>query len=252
MASLPLIDLGDRAIIRHYSIMPLHGYSLVAGNLTKSGGKNFRATSPLDRQPLEPQFHEATFEDADRALHHAQDALALYRRAGASARATLLEKIGEEITALGDDLLQRAHAESGLPLDRLTGERGRTVGQLRLFAEVVREGSWCDARIDTSLPDRKPVPKPDLRRVLMPLGPVVVFGASNFPLAFSVAGGDTASALAAGCPVIVKVHSAHPATGELVGRAVQAAVAECGLHEGVFSLLFGAGAEVGAALVADP
>jgi NADP-dependent aldehyde dehydrogenase len=231
--------------------MPLHGYSLIAGTLTKGGGKTFHATSPLDRKDLDPKFHEATFEDADRALHHAHDAFALFRRAGAVARAALLEKIAEEITALGDDLLHRAHAESGLPVDRLTGERGRTVSQLRLFADLVREGSWCDARIDTALPDRKPVPKPDLRRLLIPLGPVVVFGASNFPLAFSVAGGDTASALAAGCPVVVKAHPAHPGTSELVATAVQRAIEACGLPAGLFSLLHG-GAELGLTLVQHP
>jgi 2,5-dioxopentanoate dehydrogenase len=141
--------------------------------------------------------------------------------------------------------------ESGLPRGRLEGERGRTVGQLRLFAEVVREGSWLEARIDPAMPDRKPLPRSDLRLRHVPLGPVAVFGASNFPLAFSVAGGDTASALAAGCPVIVKAHSAHPGTSELVGRAVQEAAAACDLPEGAFSLLFGAGNWLGGALVAD-
>lgn len=143
-------------------------------------------------------------------------------------------------------------AETGLPRARLEGERGRTCGQLRLFASVVRAGEWLDLRLDPALPERAPMPRVDLRQQHIPLGPVTVFGASNFPLAFSVAGGDTASALAAGCPVVVKAHSAHPGTSELVGRAVQAAVAKCQLPEGVFSLLFGAGREVGQALVADP
>ncbi len=142
--------------------------------------------------------------------------------------------------------------ESGLPRGRLEGERGRTMNQLKLFAAVVREGSWLEARIDPAMPDRKPLPRSDLRMRNVPVGPVAVFGASNFPLAFSVAGGDTASALAAGCPVIVKAHHAHPGTSELVGRAVQAAVKECGLPEGVFSLLFGPGSSIGAGLVADP
>src|SRR5690606_28540093 len=128
--------------------------------------------------------------------------------------------IASEIEALGDELLQRAHAETGLPMARLTGERARTTGQLRLFAQLVREGSWVDARIDRALPDRQPLPRPDIRRMLRPLGPVVVFGSSNFPFAFSVAGGDTASALAAGCTVAVKAHRAHAGTAEMVGSAV--------------------------------
>ena len=231
--------------------MPLHGLSIIAGALAQPAPSTFRAASPLDSRQLEPLFHEATDADADRALHHASEAFTLFRKASAESRAALLEAIAEEILAVGEDLLNRAHAESGLALDRLTGERGRTVGQLRLFAGLVREGSWCDARIDTALPDRKPVPKPDLRRMLIPLGPVVVFGASNFPLAFSVAGGDTASALAAGCPVIVKAHPAHPGTSELVGLAIQRAIEKCGLPAGIFSMLHG-GAAIGLTLVRHP
>jgi NADP-dependent aldehyde dehydrogenase len=232
--------------------MPLHGKSLLAGVLADSSARHFHAVSPLDHQRLEPAFHECSLADVERALVLAEDAFTLYRRVGAEARAAFLEKIAEEILALGDDLLQRAHRETGLPLDRLTGERGRTFGQLRLFAEVVREGSWCDARIDTALPERTPIPRPDLRRMLLPLGPVIVFGSSNFPLAFSVAGGDSASALAAGCPVIVKAHRAHPGTSELVAGAVARAVAACGLPGGVFSMLHGSGAEIGTALVRHP
>ena len=152
----------------------------------------------------------------------------------------------------GDDLIERAHRETGLPEARLLGERGRTVGQLKQFAQVAREGSWVDARIDTAIPDRQPVPKPDLRRMLRPIGPVVVFGSSNFPLAFSVAGGDTASALATGNPVVVKTHSAHPGTSELVATAVRRAVAACQLPAGVFSLLHGSGKVIGTALVKHP
>src|SRR6185295_14652597 len=151
---------------------------------------------------------------------------------------------------LGDILIERAMAETGLPRARLEGERARTVGQLKLFADVVRAGEWLDLRMDRPQHNRKPLPRPDLRERHIPLGPVAVFGASNFPLAFSVAGGDTASALAAGCPVVVKGHPAHPGTGELVGRAVQAAARSCRMPEGVFSLLLGA-VETGAALVAD-
>jgi NADP-dependent aldehyde dehydrogenase len=232
--------------------MNLHGKSILAGKPVDGGTRAFRAISPLDSQELEPAFHECAPDLVERALHAAEEAFAIYRRTPAAERAAFLENIAEEILALGDDLLQRAHRETGLPLDRLTGERGRTVGQLRLFAEVVREGSWVDARIDPALPDRKPLPRVDLRRMLIPLGPVVVFGSSNFPLAFSVAGGDTASALAAGNPVIVKAHRAHPGTSELVAGAIVRAVEKSGLPHGVFSMLHGAGAEIGIALVKHP
>jgi len=229
--------------------MSLHGKSLLAGVLAEKSTRSFQAVSPLDGQPLPTVFHESPFDDVDHALRLADSALASLR--DAEVRALLLEKIAEEILALGDELLQRAHLESGLPLDRLTGERGRTVGQLRLFAQVVREGSWADARIDPALPDRQPLPRPDLRRILVPLGPVVVFGASNFPLAFSTAGGDTASAFAAGNPVIVKAHPAHPGTSELVAGAITRAVAATGLPGGVFSHLHG-GSDLAHALVRHP
>jgi NADP-dependent aldehyde dehydrogenase len=232
--------------------MNLHGKSILAGKSVDSSARTFRAVSPLDNQELEPPFHECAPDLVERALHAAEEAFTTYRRVSGPDRATFLENIAEEILAIGDDLLQRAHVETGLPLDRLTGERGRTVGQLKLFAEVVREGSWVDARIDPALPDRKPLPRPDLRRMLLPLGPVVVFGSSNFPLAFSVAGGDSASALAAGNPLIVKAHRAHPGTSELVAGAVVRAVEKSGLPHGVFSMLHGAGAEIGVALVKHP
>ncbi len=230
----------------------LHGLSLVAGRRGASGGAVFRAHDPAADAPLDPAFHEAQAADIDAALDAAVEAFALYRRQPAEMRARLLEAIATEIEGLGDALLTRAQRETGLPFARLQGERGRTCGQLRLFAEVVREGSWVDARIDTALPDRQPLPRPDLRRMLVPLGPVIVFGSSNFPLAFSVAGGDTASALAAGCPVVVKAHPAHPGTSELVGEAIKRAVAACGLPAGIFSLLHGASPAVGVALVQHP
>ena len=154
----------------------------------------------------------------ERACELAWAAFDAYRETSLEARAAFLEAIAQEIMNIGDALIERAMAESGLPRARLEGERGRTVGQLRLFAAVVREGGWIDARIDPAMPDRKPLPRSDLRQRHIALGPVAVFGASNFPLAFSVAGGDTASALAAGCPVVVKAHSAHPGTSELVGH----------------------------------
>ncbi|WP_253717702.1 aldehyde dehydrogenase (NADP(+)) [Sphingomonas sp. AP4-R1] len=182
----------------------------------------------------------------------AEAAFDTYRATSREARAAFLERIGDEIMAIGADLIETASRESGLPTARLEGERGRTVGQLKLFASVVRAGLWMGVRIDPALPERTPLPRPDLRLRMIPLGPVAVFGASNFPLAFSTAGGDTASALAAGCPVVVKGHPAHPATGELVAAAIRRAVAACGMPEGVFGHVTGAGNDVGVALVQDP
>jgi NADP-dependent aldehyde dehydrogenase len=232
--------------------MTLHGKSLIAGTPGRIGGKIFHAVNPASNQRLEPEFHEASATEVDHALNVSAEAFSIYRTRPAADRARLLETIATEIESLGDALLQRATAETGLPLGRITGERGRTCAQLRLFAELVRAGSWVDARIDPALPDRQPLPRPDLRRMLIPLGPVVVFGSSNFPLAFSVAGGDTASALAAGCTVVVKAHRAHPGTSELVAGAVDRAVAACGLPAGVFSLIHGGGATVGIAMVKHP
>jgi 2,5-dioxopentanoate dehydrogenase len=179
-------------------------------------------------------------------------AAAGYQAPPPAERAAFLRKIGEEIDALGEELLTVCSEETGLGRDRLAGERARTVNQLRMFANLIEEGSWVDARIDTALPDRKPVPKPDVRRVLEPLGPIGVFAASNFPLAFSVAGGDTASALAAGCPVVVKAHPGHPRTSALVGDATKRAVGATGIGAGVFGLLSGQSIEIGVALVRHP
>lgn len=232
--------------------MSLHGQSTVAGVLSQPSTLTFHAVDPQTGASLEPVFHECPERDVDAALAAADHAAAAFRQSDPALRALFLETIATEILALGDALLERAHQESGLPLDRLTGERGRTVGQLRLFAEVVREGSWCEARIDTALPERTPLPRPDLRSVLVPLGPVVVFGASNFPLAFSVAGGDTASALAVGCPVVVKGHPAHPGTGEMVAGAIDRAARAVGLPAGVFSFLQGSSHALGRALVQSP
>ncbi len=170
--------------------MELHGFSLIAGHPGRPGGATFRACNPATSALLDPVFHEAAAAEADAAMAAAAEALAAYRRRTGAERARFLDTIAAEIEALGEPLLQRAQAETGLPAGRLAGERGRTCGQLRLFAQLVREGSWVDARIDPALPARQPLPRPDLRRMLVPLGPVVVFGSSNFPLAFSVAGGD--------------------------------------------------------------
>jgi NADP-dependent aldehyde dehydrogenase len=228
----------------------LSGDILIGGERVTGKERSFRAVNPATGEKLEPAFAFAGREDIDRACQLAWEAFHVYRERSIEERAKFLECVADKIMEIGDALIERACAETGLPRGRIEGERARTVGQLRLFANVVRQGEWLDLRVDPALPDRKPLPRPDLRLRNVPLGPVAVFGASNFPLAFSVAGGDTASALAAGCPVIVKGHPAHPGTGELVGRAILAAVRECHMPEGVFSLLLG-GAETGSALVAD-
>src|SRR5580692_746420 len=214
--------------------------------------RTFRAINPATGDSLEPDCAAAGEDAVERACALAWSAFDSFRELDSELRARFLEAIAEQILALGDDLLERGHLESGLPIARLTGERARTVGQLRLFADELRKGGWLGIRVDPALPERKPLPRSDLRQRKVALGPVVVFGASNFPLAFSVAGGDTASALAAGCPVIVKAHTAHPGTSELVGQAVQKAVRECNMPEGVFSLLFGRGAQIGVALMKHP
>jgi NADP-dependent aldehyde dehydrogenase len=228
------------------------GEILIGAASVRGAGESFRAVDPAAGHEIEPPYGGAGEADVERACALAWAAFDSFRETALEARARFLEEIAEQILTLGDALIERACAETGLPRGRIEGERGRTVGQLRLFAGVVREGSWLEARIDPAMPDRTPLPRADLRLRNVPLGPVAVFGASNFPLAFSVAGGDTASALAAGCPVVVKAHPAHPGTSELVGRAIREAAAQCGMPEGVFSLLFGVGNWLGGALVADP
>ncbi|MCE9662818.1 aldehyde dehydrogenase (NADP(+)) [Halomonas sp. M5N1S17] len=232
--------------------MKLCGTSLIGSKAVVGSEAVFKAIDPATGDTLAPDYRGLSRTEVAQACQLAWAAFARYREKSLEERATFLETVAVEIEALGDALVKRAMAETGLPQARIEGERTRTCGQLRLFASTVRAGEWLDVRIDPTLPDRQPMPRVDLRQGHVALGPVAVFGASNFPLAFSVAGGDTASALAAGCPVVVKAHSAHPGTSELVGRAVQAAVAKCQLPEGVFSLLFGSGKEIGQALVADP
>ena len=232
--------------------MKLSGCSIIGFRQGTDTGATFRAHNPTTGQPLDPDFFSATPDEVNEAVQLAHEAFAAYSRTTGREKAAFLRRIAANIESVADELIERCGQETALPKARLQGETGRTCGQLRLFAQVVEEGSWVMARIDRPDPDRKPVPRPDIRSILRPLGPVVVFGASNFPLAFSVAGGDTASALAAGNPVIVKAHSAHPGTGELVGRAVQEAVRQCGLPEGVFSLLFGGGKQIGTALMGHP
>ena len=212
----------------------------------------FRSVVAATGEPIGPAFAVHGPAEVDAACAAAAAAFDTYRATSREERAAFLEAIASEILAIGDDLIEAAMSESGLPRARLEGERGRTVGQLRLFADVVRKGAWQQLRIDPAMPDRQPLPRPDIRLRMIPVGPVAVFGASNFPLAFSTAGGDTASALAAGCPVVVKGHPAHPRTGELVAAAITRAVAACGLPNGVFGHLVGPSNELGAALVRDP
>ena len=231
---------------------PLEGHSIIGAASRPGTNGSFKAVAASSGRELEPAFGGAGPADLDEACRLAWEAFRPYRATAPEARALFIEAIAQNILDLGDELVTRCMEESGLPRGRVEGERGRTVGQLRLFADVVREGTYLDRRHDEALPDRQPAPRPDLKLTHLPLGPVAVFGASNFPLAFSVAGGDTASALAAGCPVVVKAHSAHPGTSELVGRAVQKAVADHGMPEGTFSLLFAASRSIGEALVADP
>ncbi|MEN3323246.1 aldehyde dehydrogenase (NADP(+)) [Mariniflexile soesokkakense] len=212
----------------------------------------FYGINALTNEKLEGEFINASKVQVDEAVQKAVIAFESYRKKDNQSIANFLDEIAEEILNLGDALLERCHLETALPLGRLQGERGRTMNQLKLFATVVREGSWVDARIDTAIPDRAPIPKSDIRHMLLPLGPVAVFGASNFPLAFSVAGGDTASALASGCPVVFKGHPAHPGTSEMVGNAIIKAAKKSGMPEGVFALLHGSSNEVGEALVKHP
>ena len=232
--------------------MTIPGEMLIGFTAVRGNEGSQRAFDPARNTEIDPAFGLGGPAEVDRAAALAAAAFDPYRNLPLEKRAAFLEAIADNIVAIGDELLARAHAETGLPLARLTGERARTVGQLRLFAKVVRDGHFLRATIDPAQPERQPLPRVDLRLAKVPLGPVAVFGASNFPLAFSVAGGDTASALAAGAPVIVKAHSAHLGTSELVGRAIQKAVKDQGLPEGVFSLLIGAGRKLGEALVAHP
>lgn len=211
-----------------------------------------RATNPATGEELEPAFQNPSEHEIGAAVQAAAEATHSVRRLDAAKRAALLRCIGEEIMALGDTLIDRCNLETALPAARLQSERGRTVSQLNMFADLIEEGSWVDARIDTANPGREPLPKPDVRRMLIPIGPVAVFCASNFPLAFSVAGGDTASALAAGNAVVVKAHSSHPGTAELVGTAIAAAIDAEGLPQGLFSLLHGSGRTAGISLVRNP
>ncbi len=229
--------------------MPLHGLSLIGFETGAQTGTGFYGIDPATGERLEPAYFGSSSDEIERAVQLADAAFPIYGALAGREKARLLRTIATNLEGNADELVDRSRRESGLTEVRLRGELARTANQMRLFAALVEEGSWVDARIDPALPDRKPAPRPDIRSMLKPLGPVAVFGASNFPLAFSVAGGDTASALAAGNPVVVKAHPAHPGTSELAGVAIREAVRACGLPEGVFSLLFDAGIEVGSRLV---
>lgn len=233
--------------------MELRGNQKIGSAETREGRDEFQAVDPKTGEALEPRYAEATEAEVDRAFALAAAAHRSWKPLPRARRADLLERIADEIEALGDGLLERAERETALPASpRLAGERGRTTGQLRMLAAAVREGSFLEPRIDRAQPDRQPLPKPDVRSLRQPIGPVAVFGASNFPLAFSVAGGDTAAALAAGCPVVVKAHPHHPGTSEMAASAIRRAVDALGLPEGTFSLVHGRTPAVGAALVTHP
>lgn len=228
------------------------GHHLIAGREAAADNSPFQAENPATSQTMEPRFGEASLAEVEEALQAADGAFDSLRLASVETRARFLETIADEILALGDALLDRAHAETALPMARLVGERGRAVNQCKMFAALIREGSWAALSIDRAQPDRVPAPKPDVRKMMLPIGPVVVFGASNFPFAIGVVGTDTVCALAAGCPVVVKGHPAHPGTCEMLGRAVVSALQKSGLPEAAFSLLQGRGHELGRALVQHP
>jgi 2,5-dioxopentanoate dehydrogenase len=230
----------------------LTGHSIIAGESVAGTQGTVHGYDPATNEPLEPAYSLIDNGQLDRATAAAEEAFASFSTLDPETHAAFLERIADNIEAARQQIVARAMAETGLPEARLNGETGRTTGQLRLFARVVRQGDHHGVRIDPAQPERTPMPRADIRQRKVPLGPVAVFGASNFPLAFSTAGGDTASALAAGCPVVFKAHNAHPGTGELVGQAITEAAKDLGLHPGVFSLVYGPGASVGQALAADP
>ncbi|MBA6154780.1 aldehyde dehydrogenase (NADP(+)) [Gelidibacter maritimus] len=225
------------------------GKNYIGNTLKASGDKTHKTINPRLNIQNQTAFYEATSDEVDEAVELAWSAFKIYRKVAGVKRAEFLNAIADEILALDQELLDSYTSESGLPEARAIGERGRTVFQLRSFADLVSNEDWRENTIDEAMPERTPIPKDDLRRTLIPLGPVVVFAASNFPLAFSTAGGDTASALAAGCPVIVKAHAMHSGTAELVASAIIKAAERTGMPNGVFSNIMGRGRTVGVKLV---
>lgn len=232
--------------------MALSGELMINGLRLCGEEQAFSAMEAESGNALPPLFHEASPAQIDQACQCAAQAFNAYAQRDLPLRARFLRQIGDNILAIGDALIDRAMQETALPRGRIEGERARTIGQLNMFADVVERGEFLAPIIETALPERKPLPRPDLRQRQVALGPVAVFGASNFPLAFSVAGGDSASALAAGCPVVVKAHPAHPGTSEMVGQAIVDAVKQCQLPPGVFALLHGTSHHSGQALVSHP
>lgn len=230
----------------------IQGKNYIGYSVSAAGTRTLKAYAPATDTFLPEDFHSATTDEVERTMQLAESAFDNYSRIPGARRADFLVAITEEILALGDQLLERANLETGLPLVRLQGERTRTINQLMQFADLLREGSWVEASIDTAKPDRAPVPKPDIRKMMVPIGPVIVFGSSNFPFAYSVAGVDTAPALAAGNPVIVKAHAAHPGVSDLTAQAVVRAAERTGMPDGTFSMLYDDGFEVGTALVKHP
>jgi alpha-ketoglutaric semialdehyde dehydrogenase len=232
--------------------MDLTGKSIIGNHSGAATAEKFSAANPATGEKLVPEYFSAPADELNAAAKLAARAFTAYSRLPGKARGAFLRAIAAEIEKRTEAIVARATQETALPAARIQSEIGRTCGQLRFFAGIIEEGSWLAARIDRADPSRKPLAKPDVRSLLRPLGPVAVFCASNFPIAFSVAGGDTASALAAGNPVVVKAHPAHPGTAELVGDAVREAARACAMPEGVFSLLFDAGTRVGLELVKHP
>lgn len=230
----------------------LTGHSLIAGRTVAGTGAPIHAIAPATGEQLEPGYSQIDVDQLREATAAAEEAFASFSTLDPETHASFLDSVADEIEAVRDEIIDRATRETGLPVARLTGEVARTSGQLRMFAGVVRTGLFRGARVDPAQPERTPLPRLDIRQRKVPLGPVAVFGASNFPLAFSTAGGDTASALAAGCPVVFKAHSSHPGTSEIVAGAITRAVAKHELHPGVFSAIYGPGRTVGQALVTDP
>ena len=230
----------------------INGQSLINGEWVTGTDGTVTGFNPATNEALQPEFGLLTKEQTDQAAAAAKEAFASYRATTPEERAAFLDEAADQIEARREDIVARATQETGLPEARLNGETSRTTNQLRLFAKVLRHGNDNSVRIDPAQPDREPAPRVDIRQRRIPLGPVAVFGASNFPLAFSTAGGDTASALAAGCPVVFKAHNAHPGTSEIVAQAIKAAIEKQGLHPGVFNLVYGPGAKVGQRLISDP
>ncbi|PTM09987.1 MAG: aldehyde dehydrogenase (NADP(+)) [Bacteroidetes bacterium] len=228
------------------------GKNYIGSELSAEGNKTYKTFNPQLNIENEHTFFEATSNEINDAVELSAKAFKAFRQISGKQKAKFLNTIADEILALDDKLISVYCSETGLPEGRAKGERGRTIFQLRTFAELVADGSWVEATIDTAIPDRQPIPKSDIRKINIPLGPVVVFGASNFPLAYSTAGGDTAAALAAGCPVIVKSHPMHAGTGELVASAIIKAAEKTNMPNGVFSNLNSSGIEVGVQLVKHP